>query len=69
MSDSFATPSIITHQVPLSIGFSRQEYWRGSHFLLHPGIELISPALVGGFFATEPPRKPRFLSGWEIKEY
>ena len=22
------------HQAPLSLGFSRQEYWRGCHFLL-----------------------------------
>ena len=30
-----------------------------------PGIELVSPALAGGFFTTEPPGKPylRFLSG------
>ena len=24
-----------------------------------PGIEPMSPALAGGFFTTEPPRKPR----------
>ena len=35
----------------------------GSHFLLQgqlpdPGIEPMSPALVGGFFTTEPPGKP-----------
>ena len=29
MSDSFATPSTVAHQVPLFMGFSRQEYWRG----------------------------------------
>ena len=27
----------------------------GCHFLLDPGIKLSSPALAGGFFATEPP--------------
>ena len=27
MSNSFATPWTITHQIPLSMGFSRQEYW------------------------------------------
>ena len=26
------------------------------------GIELMSPALAGGFFTTEPPRKPAFFS-------
>ena len=36
----------------------------GCHFLLQdpdPGIELMSPALAGGFFTTEPPRKPHFI--------
>ena len=48
------------HQVPLSMGFSRQEYWGGLPFpslgdLPDPGIEpmsLASPALASGFFAT-----------------
>ena len=44
----------------------RQEYWSGSPFpsqgdLPDPGIEPTSPALVGGFFATEPPRQPSFI--------
>ena len=47
-------------QAPLSIGFSRQEYWSGMLFpspgdLPNPGIELESlrsPALAGGFFTT-----------------
>ena len=43
--------------------FSRQEYWSGSPFpspgdLPDPGIEPMSPALAGGFFASEPPGKP-----------
>ena len=46
--------------VPLSMGFSRQEYWSGSPFpslgdLPDPEIEsvsLMSPALAGGFFTT-----------------
>ena len=25
----FATPWTVAHQAPLSVGFSRQEYWRG----------------------------------------
>ena len=38
----------------------RQEYWSGLPFpspgdLPDPGIEPTSPALVGGFFTTEPP--------------
>ena len=44
---------------------SRQEYWSGLPFPLpgdlpNPGIEpafLVSPALAGGLFTTEPPRK------------
>ena len=29
MSDSFATPWTVAHQVPLSMKFSIQEYWSG----------------------------------------
>ena len=54
----FAIPRAVVHQVPLSIGFSRQEYWSGLLFPLsgdlpYPGIKLVSlvsPALVGRFF-------------------
>ena len=34
MSDSFVTPFTVAHQIPLSVGFPRQEYWNGFHFLL-----------------------------------
>ena len=49
------------------MGFSRQEYWSGlpfpsSGYLPHPEIEPKSPALAGGFFTTESPRKPLLLS-------
>ena len=59
----FATPWTIAKQVPLSMGFSRQEHWRGLPFpppgdLPDPGIEPSSPALAGGFFTTEPRGKP-----------
>ena len=45
------------------MGFPRQEYWSGLQCppledLPDPGTELASPALAGGFFATEPPGKP-----------
>ena len=33
-SDSFATPWTVVLQAPLSMGFSKQEYWSGYHFLL-----------------------------------
>ena len=32
MSDSFATPWTVARQAPLSMGFSRQEYWSGLSF-------------------------------------
>ena len=37
VSDSFATPWIVAHQVPLSMGFPRQDYWSGLPFP-PPGI-------------------------------
>ena len=54
----FATPWTVAHQVPLSMGFFRQEYWSGLPFpppgdLSDPGIEpasLASQALRGGIF-------------------
>ena len=59
----FVTPWTVAHQPPLSMGFSRQEYWSGFSFsppvdLPDPGIELTSPALAGGFFTTESSEKP-----------
>ena len=55
-----ATLWTIACQTPLSMGFSRQEYWGGlpcppSGVLPDLGIELVpaeSPALAGGFFTT-----------------
>ena len=62
MSSSFVTPWIVAYQVPLSMGFPRQEYWSGLPFpspgeLPDPGIEPESRALAGGFFTAEPPGK------------
>ena len=53
----FVTPWTVAYQPPLSMEFSRQEYWSGLPFpppgdLPHPGIKLASPALVGRFFTT-----------------
>ena len=56
----FGTLWTVACEAPLSMGFSRQEYWSGVPFpslgdFLDPGIEptsLISPALGGGFFTT-----------------
>ena len=54
----FATPWTVACQAPLSMGFSRQEYWSGLPFpspgyLPYPGIKPVSPALAGGFFIAE----------------
>ena len=56
----FATLWTITHQAPLSMGFSRQEYWSQLPCpppgdLPDPGVEptsLMSPVLAGGYFTT-----------------
>ena len=57
----FATRTVV-HQAPLSMGFSKQEYWSALPFpplgsLPNLGIEPSSPALAGRFFTTEPPGK------------
>ena len=44
----FVTPWTVAHQAPLSMGFSRQEYWSGLLFLppgdlSDPGIKPMSP--------------------------
>ena len=54
----FVTSWTVAHQTPLSMGFSRQDYWSGLPCPLlgdlpDPGIipmSLVSPALVGRFF-------------------
>ena len=54
----FVTPWTVAYQAPLSMRFSRQEYWSGLPFptprdLPDPGIEpasLASPPLAGRFF-------------------
>ena len=58
----FVTTQTVAHQVPMSMDFSRQEYWSGLPFpspggLPNPGSKPTSPALAGGFFTTEPPGK------------
>ena len=61
----FVIYEIVSHQAPLSMVFFRQESWSGlpcppPGHLPDPGIEptsLMSAALAGGFFTTEPPSK------------
>ena len=62
MSDS-VIPWIVGHQAPLSMGFSRQEYWSRVPFpssgdLPDPGIEPGSPTLQTDSLPSEPPGKP-----------
>ena len=66
MSNSSVIPRTVACQAPLSMGFSRQEYWSGVPFaspgdLPDPGMELASPALEGRFLITKPPGKPQML--------
>ena len=55
---TLAPPRTIACQAPLSMGFSRQEYWSGLPFpspgdLPNPGIELGSPAPQADTLPTE----------------
>jgi len=62
-------PWTVARQAPLSMGFSRQEYWRGLPLpppgdLPNPGIErtsLTSPALAGRFFTTSATRMKGYI--------
>ena len=65
---TLVTPWTVARQAPLSVGFSRQEYWSGLPFpspgdLPDPGIEPGSPALQADSLPSEPPGKP------ELKGY
>ena len=58
----FATPWTAASQAPLSMGFSRQEYWSGLPFpspgdLPDSGIEPGSPALKVDALPSKPPGK------------
>ena len=60
----FATPWTVAHQVPLSMEFSRQEYWSGLPFsspedLHNSGIKPRSLALQADSLPSEPPGKPQ----------
>ena len=65
MFNLFPTLWTVARQAPLSMGFSRQEYWSGLPFpspgdLSDPRIEptsLMSPALAGGFFTASATRE------------
>ena len=55
---TLAIPWTVVCQAPLSMGFSRQEYWSGLPFpspgdLPNPGIEARSPALQADDLPTD----------------
>ena len=61
----FATPWTVARQAPLSMEFSRKEYWSGLPFpspedLPNLGIEPQSPALQADALSSEPPGKPPY---------
>ena len=61
----FATLWTVAHQAPLSMEFPRQACLSGLPFpppsdLPNLGIEPMFPALAGGFFTTDPLRKPHY---------
>ena len=63
MCDSRPHGVTVASLAPLSLEFSRQEYWSGLPFLspgdfLDPGIEPGSPALQADSLPSEPPGKP-----------
>ena len=67
----FVTPWTVAHQAPLSVEFSRQEYWRGLPFpsvgdLPHLETEPGSPVLQADSLPAEPPGKP-FICTEELK--
>ena len=71
-----ATAWTVTHQAPLSMGFSRQEYWNGLPCpppgdLPNPRTELRSPALKADSLSSEPPGNQVVMCGcesWLIKK-
>ena len=69
----FATPWTVAHQAPLSMGFSRQEYWSGLPFpssgkLPDSGIEPRSPALQAGALTSEPPGKSALCNSNQLEK-
>ena len=70
---TLAIPWTAAHQAPLSMGFSRQDYWSGWPFpflgnLPDPGIEPGSPALQAGSLPTELPGKEQYCIGaWNVR--
>ena len=72
----FVTLWTVACQAPLSLGFSRQEYWSRLPFpppgdLPNPGIEptfLMSLALAGGFFTTSATWEAQVLCYFDFRD-
>ena len=65
---------MVAHQVPRSLGFSRQEHWSGLPFpsledLPNPGIEPGAPTLQTDALLSEPPGKPQLLRSWHLSTH
>ena len=65
----FVTPWTAAHQAPLSMEFSKQEYWSGEPFsspgnLLHLGIKPVSPARQVDSLPSELPGKSACHVAW-----
>ena len=46
----FETPWTVAHQTPFSMEYSRQEYWRGLHFLLQGSSQPRDGTFISGIF-------------------
>ena len=62
----FVTPWTVAHQDPLSMGFSRSQYWSGWPFpspedLPDPGIKPSSPVLQADSLPSETPGKTMYI--------
>ena len=65
----FTTPWTVAYKAPLSMEFSRQEYWSGLSCpspgdLPDPEIEPKSPALRADTLPSEPPGKSKEWGTW-----
>ena len=70
---SYVTPWTVAHQAPLSMDFSRQEYWSGLPFpspgdLPDPGIKSKSPSLLADSLSSDPLGKPHTMKYQTIKK-
>ena len=71
---TLATPWTVACQAPLSVEFSRKEYWSELPFPPpgdppDPGTKPVSPALLGIFFTTVPPGKPKAYFCNTVRHY